>query len=155
MRFANGVELRMGETRGPDKEAVFEGRIRYTIEEHFRKQARLRPLGLKVLTLFFIDRVENYVRNDGIIGWLFRKCFDKLKGKYAGWEGMDADRVQAAYFAARRTRGGEVVYEDSRSGPSPVDDVGRGRVGCGRRRAAIQLSKAGIGRTSGTRLPFP
>jgi len=34
--------------------------IRKTIEEHLRKEKRLRPKGLKVLSLFFIDKVANY-----------------------------------------------------------------------------------------------
>ena len=34
--------------------------IRKTIEEHLEKEMLLRPRGLKVLSLFFIDRVANY-----------------------------------------------------------------------------------------------
>ena len=34
--------------------------IRKTIEEHLEKELRLTPLGIKVLSLFFIDRVANY-----------------------------------------------------------------------------------------------
>ncbi len=29
------------------------------VEEHFRKQRRLKPQDVKVLSLFFIDRLEN------------------------------------------------------------------------------------------------
>ena len=34
--------------------------IRRTIEEHLDKELRLRPQGIKVLSLFFIDKVANY-----------------------------------------------------------------------------------------------
>jgi restriction endonuclease len=34
--------------------------IRHTIDAHFRKQARLRNVGLKVLSLLFIDRVAHH-----------------------------------------------------------------------------------------------
>jgi type III restriction enzyme len=34
--------------------------IRKTIEEHLEKELRLRPMGIKVLSLFFVDRVANY-----------------------------------------------------------------------------------------------
>ena len=34
--------------------------IRRTIKEHLDKEKRLRPLGVKVLSLFFIDAVEKY-----------------------------------------------------------------------------------------------
>jgi len=38
--------------------------IRRTIREHFEKQARLRPHGIKVLSLFFIDAVDRYRQYD-------------------------------------------------------------------------------------------
>ncbi|MCK5893637.1 MAG: hypothetical protein KAG53_04350 [Endozoicomonadaceae bacterium] len=34
--------------------------ISKTIEEHLDKEMRLRPQGIKVLSLFFIDKVANY-----------------------------------------------------------------------------------------------
>jgi type III restriction enzyme len=34
--------------------------IRKTIEEHFEKELRLRPKNIKVLSLFFLDKVSNY-----------------------------------------------------------------------------------------------
>ncbi len=50
--------------------------IRKTIEEHLDKELRLKSKGLKVLSLFFIDRVKNYrsYDNEG----------NPKKGKYAG-----------------------------------------------------------------------
>ena len=104
MRFTNGLELSRGESTGDDKEAIFEAQIRYTIQEHFLKQERLRRDDIKVLSLFFIDRVDNYRANDGIIRSLFRKCFDELKLEHERWEDVDAEKVQAAYFAQRRTK---------------------------------------------------
>ncbi len=38
--------------------------IRKTIEEHLDKELKLTPLGIKVLSLFFIDRVANYRNYD-------------------------------------------------------------------------------------------
>ena len=58
--FSNGIELTTGETRGADKAAIFQAQIRYTIEEHIRRQVRLRKDGVKVLSLFFIDKVDNW-----------------------------------------------------------------------------------------------
>ncbi len=119
--FANGVELQVGEARGADKPAIFEAQIRYTIEEHLRKQARLKDAGIKVLSLFFIDRVDNYARADGLIRQLFHKTFDELKQRYNDWRDVDPARVQAAYFATRRTKAGEVIMEDSKTGESEKD----------------------------------
>jgi type III restriction enzyme len=35
--FTNGTTLSLGESRGADKEAIFDSQIRYTLGEHFRK----------------------------------------------------------------------------------------------------------------------
>ncbi len=121
VRFANGVEIRSGESQGADKEAIFDAQIRYTLEEHFRKQERLRPAGIKVLSLFFIDRVDNYARADGLIRRLFDRAFDDLKARYAAWAAFPPEQVRAAYFAARKTRSSEVVYEDSKTGEAEKD----------------------------------
>ena len=119
--FANGVELKVGEAQGADKEKIFETQIRYTIEEHFRKQRQLRPRGIKVLSLFFIDRVDNYARKDGIIRQLFDRCFNEAKVKYSDWENIEPENVQAAYFAQRRTKSGDVIFEDSKTGEAEKD----------------------------------
>ena len=120
--FENGVEMREGESRGADKTAMFEAQIRYTIEEHFRKQARLKPHGIKVLSLFFIDKVSNYADEDGVIRLLFDKCFNELKreARYAEWRGKRAEEVQAAYFAESK-KGGKSVFADSKTGEAQRD----------------------------------
>lgn len=53
--------LRPGEVFGDvDNDALRRLMIRRTIEEHLDKELRLRPQGIKVLSLFFIDKVEYY-----------------------------------------------------------------------------------------------
>ena len=53
--------LRPGETWGDvDVLAVQREMIRRTIREHLDKEKRLRPQGIKVLSLFFIDAVNRY-----------------------------------------------------------------------------------------------
>jgi type III restriction enzyme len=68
--------LRLGEAIGDvDGDAIKRLMIRRTIEEHLDKELRLRPQGIKVLSLFFIDTVEFYrsYNADGA----------QVKGKYA------------------------------------------------------------------------
>ncbi len=68
--------LRLGETYGDvDPRAVQHQLIRRTIREHLGKERRLHPQGIKVLSLFFIDRVERYRRYDAE--------GNALKGEYA------------------------------------------------------------------------
>ena len=95
VRFANNVEIRKGGAVGVEKAAIFEAQIRATVEEHFQRQARLRERGIKVLSLFFIDKVDNFVRDDGLIRKLYVKVFNELKPKYAEWSGADPMAVQA------------------------------------------------------------
>jgi type III restriction enzyme len=53
--------LKVGESWGAvDPLAIQRQMIRRTIKEHLDKEKRLRPLGIKVLSLFFIDAVDRY-----------------------------------------------------------------------------------------------
>ncbi len=128
IRFTNGVELPVGEALGPDRQSLWHAQIQYTIEEHFIKQKRLLPQGIKVLSLFFIDRVDNYAHPNAPIRRLFNDCFAQITTRYPevceavwGQASVDPETVQAAYFASRRTRAGEVIYEDSSTGEAEKD----------------------------------
>ena len=87
LQLSNQEEpLRIGKAiGGVDEDAVKRQIIRRTIEEHLDKELRLRPLGIKVLSLFFIDVVEHYRKYDsnGVAA----------KGKYA-------EMFEAEYKAA-------------------------------------------------------
>ncbi|WP_435103787.1 type III restriction-modification system endonuclease [Arhodomonas sp. AD133] len=53
--------VRLGEAIGQvDDDEYKRLQIRKTIEEHLDKELKLTPRGIKVLSLFFIDRVSNY-----------------------------------------------------------------------------------------------
>lgn len=72
----NGNYLRVGDVIGDiDDDTIKRYQIRKTIEEHLDKELRLRPRGIKVLSLFFIDKVANYRDYD--------KDGNPIKGKYA------------------------------------------------------------------------
>jgi type III restriction enzyme len=135
VRFKNGIEVGVGQTQGGDQAALFREQIRYTVEEHFRKQKRLKAAGIKVLSLFFIDRVENYLgeppankgsdRVDGlypgIIRELFDEAFEEQNAKYADFADRKAGEVRASYFAKKSRRGGITETIDSTSGQSAED----------------------------------
>jgi type III restriction enzyme len=135
VRFKNGIEVGVGQTQGGDQAALFREQIRYTVEEHFRKQKRLKAAGIKVLSLFFIDRVENYLgqppankgadRVDGlypgIIRELFDEAFEELKPKYSEFSEKKAADVRASYFAKKNRRGGITETVDSTTGQSAED----------------------------------
>ncbi len=62
LRVPGGEQyLQPGQAYGDvDALAVQREMIRRTIKEHLDKEKRLRPQGIKVLSLFFIDAVEKY-----------------------------------------------------------------------------------------------
>jgi type III restriction enzyme len=66
LRYPGGEQyLRPGQAYGDvDPEAVQRQMIRRTIKEHLDKEKRLAPLGIKVLSLFFIDAVAKYRQYD-------------------------------------------------------------------------------------------
>ncbi len=70
-------------------------------------QQRMERKNVKVLSLFFIDRVANYTAKDGIIRNIFDEEFDKLKKQYPFYEKMKAEEVRSAYFAKVKPQKGE------------------------------------------------
>ncbi len=77
LRVPGGEQfLKPGQAWGDvDALAVQREMIRRTIREHLDKEKRLRPLGIKVLSLFFIDEVARYRQHDAE--------GNRLKGEYA------------------------------------------------------------------------
>ncbi|MDD3880599.1 MAG: DEAD/DEAH box helicase family protein, partial [Syntrophomonas sp.] len=74
--FTNGSYLHLGKEMGNiSEDDIKRGQISATIKHHLDRELRLLPQGIKVLSLFFIDRVDNYriYDSDG----------NPQKGKYA------------------------------------------------------------------------
>ena len=75
IQFLNGLTLQEGEMVGAaNEDLVRRMQIRETIKAHLERERQLFPKHIKVLSLFFIDHVENY------------RIYDKdgaEKGKYA------------------------------------------------------------------------
>ena len=110
MTPAGIVALNKGEAFGEtDKEELFRSQIAATIQAHFNRQTQLRKRGIKVLSLFFIDRVDNYrVKRDRdappperadlpLIRRIFEEEFDRLKS--GEWKNIPATAVHNGYFA--------------------------------------------------------
>lgn len=63
--FTNNVEIHTGEVLGDVSEKdIRRVQIRETIRSHFEKEKELYNRGIKTLSLFFIDKVENYRKYD-------------------------------------------------------------------------------------------
>ncbi len=74
--FSNGKTMYAGETTGGLTDEIMKFQIKKTVQNHFEKEKRLQDKGIKVLSLFFIDKVANY--RDYMDGKV-------LKGKFAEW----------------------------------------------------------------------
>lgn len=75
--FSNGEALRLGQKKDNLNNEIMKFQMRRTIEEHLNKELRLNKRGIKVLSLFFIDRVANYRSYDA--------QGNLTKGKFAVW----------------------------------------------------------------------
>ena len=111
--------------------------IRKTIEEHLDKEIRLAPQGIKVLSLFFIDRVANYRYYDergnpqkGKFALMFEEEYTQaiLKPKYKTlFEDPNLDTMIASvhdgYFSIDRKRdsSGREILKDT-SGNTVADE---------------------------------
>lgn len=85
--LSNGNLLYKGDSQGGLTDEVMKFQIRKTIEEHLRKEKRLNKSGIKVLSLFFIDKVANYRQYDA--------AGNPVKGKFAEW----FEEIYAEYMA--------------------------------------------------------
>ena len=83
LEFRNGERLHLSGGMAPSRPVIFREQIRQTIQQHMDVQADLLDRGIKVLSLFFIDRVANYTAADGLIRRLFDEEFERLKHDFA------------------------------------------------------------------------
>ncbi len=132
--FTNGTRLRLKEIIGDlDEDAVKRFQIRKTIEEHLDKEVQLNPKGIKVLSLFFIDKVANYREYDennnplkGKYAKMFEEEYSKLiqLNKYKDNENTDIEVMYThnGYFA-QDTKKGKKIYKDTKGNTKADDDA--------------------------------
>jgi len=130
--------LKLGQALGEvDPDEFKRLQIRKTIEEHLDKEMRLRPQGIKVLSLFFIDKVANYRWYDedgnpqkGKFALMFEEEYERAirKPKYSQlFEGADLDTaaqgVHNGYFSVdkKKDSSGNEMVKDS-SGKTAADE---------------------------------
>ena len=82
IEFANTETLKLGKAIGDiDENLIKREQIKRTIEQHLEKELIYTDLGIKVLSLFFIDRVNNYRLDNGekgIYAKMFEECYTEL-----------------------------------------------------------------------------
>ena len=111
VEFSNGKVVYVGQRDESLHDDIIKRQIELTIDDHFDKQRRLGS-SVKVLSLFFIDKVANYreytangARKGKFAKW-FEEAYAKVasKPKYAGvMDGLSASEVHDGYFAADKS----------------------------------------------------
>ena len=140
LRYPGGeVYLRLGQAHGEiDPLAIQRQMISRTIKEHLTKEKRLNPLGIKVLSLFFIDAVDKYRQYDeagnaipGIYARIFEEEYCRLakqpdhQALFSGVEVASVvSQVHDGYFSIDKKKvGGKTidVFKDTK-GTTAADD---------------------------------
>ncbi|MBY6788279.1 DEAD/DEAH box helicase family protein [Clostridium botulinum] len=137
---SNDILIQKGETYGDiDNEELKRVQIKKTIEEHLNKELKLTKEGIKVLSLFFIDRVSNYRDYDeegnpikGKYALMFEDEYKKIirKPKYNTLF-MDTDietvaeDVHNGYFATDKKKDakGNNVYKETKGNTQADEDA--------------------------------
>ena len=111
IQFANDVLVRIGVQHGALTEDILRLQIEATVRRHFEKAWKLEPMGIKVLSVFFIDRVSSYrVYNPdgsttlGPFGRWFEEIYEgyRQKPEYEKMYAFPKEAVHNGYFAQDR-----------------------------------------------------
>lgn len=128
--FNQGRFLQLGQEIGGRADDIMKAQVYEAVEQHLKKERALKGRGIKVLSLFFIDRVANYrIYNDsgttglGKIGLWFEEAYRELMAKpiYKGLIPFDVSEVHDGYFSqdkqghAKDTRGNTADDDDTYS----------------------------------------
>lgn len=102
--FATGQSVSIGQSMGALDDAVMQAQVHETVREHLEKELRLKEQGIKVLSLFFIDKVSNYrvyheddTESLGKIGQWFEEAYRELTTKYARFKPLAVDDISAIH----------------------------------------------------------
>lgn len=123
IEFGNGISMVVGEVHGTQRDEVMRVQIRNTVREHFDKELKMGTLPteqrMKILSLFFIDRVANYHAADGKIRLWFEEEYRRISGeaKYNALNPLPVESVHNGYFSI----GKDKAPKDT-SGKTQADD---------------------------------
>ena len=131
VRFNNGRVLRLGEEMGGMRADIWRAQIRHTVKRHLEKELQVQERGIKVLSLFFVDRVANYRDYDDSgrpVKGKFAEVFEAELAAFAkderydelAWLKWPVGQLHNGYFAQDK----KGVLKDSREGKASLDDEG-------------------------------
>src|SRR5690606_29322314 len=105
--FENNLVVHAGTETGVDAEAVWRDQIRHTIRTHLARQGQIDSMnrGVKVLSLFFVERVADYAGDEAVLPGMFDELFREewLRAGYPESEMPDPAELRVAYFPSTKT----------------------------------------------------
>lgn len=136
--FTNGDTLRKGDVVGDvPEDDMRRVQIRETIISHFEKEQELFRMGIKTLSLFFIDEVAKYRQYDeegnevlGEYGKIFEQEYISVMNEYrtlldpaytAYLDSVDVHKVHKGYFSIDKK--GRMANSSLRRGTDLSDDI--------------------------------
>jgi len=130
VRFTNGLTMRIGEEVGGMRDDVWRVQIRHTVKKHLDKELQLHNRGIKVLSLFFVDRVASYRDYDAggrPERGKFAKWFEEELAALAKepryrvleWLKLPLEKLHDGYFAQDK----KGVLKDTKGDTQADDDV--------------------------------
>ena len=133
IELTNHGMLMLGESIGDNNNSIYKEMIREAIKEHLKKEYLMRDQGIKVLSLFFIDKVAHYLDYDesgAEIEGQFAQWFDELfieeRNKseiYKNLLPQDPHELRRAYFSVMKKGGNSRVIDSSERGNSNDNDA--------------------------------
>lgn len=115
VRFTNGTEI-IENASSANKEQVWALQLEWLIRRHFENKNRLKPKGIKNLSLIFIDRVANYMSSEKpVIKQLFEQKYREVYPEYHDGKTPSDLEIQACqgFYFAKTTQGEYTDKEDA------------------------------------------
>ncbi|MEX5545468.1 DEAD/DEAH box helicase family protein [Pseudomonas pergaminensis] len=135
IEFSGGRVLSLRAQQGGLEEDVMRFQIERTVAAHFAKLKNLKDIGVKVLSLFFIDKVANYRAFDadgnpvpGKFAEYFEAAFNTYasKSQYKGLIPHAASAVHNGYFSGDKKGKGtaaKTIWVDTKGNVAKDDDT--------------------------------
>ncbi len=108
IELSNGTIITVGSSLGDQTDEIMKTQIYKTVEEHLWNEKRFSKKGIKILTLFFIDRVANYRKYNsdgkpekGKFALWFEEAYKSLSSKalFKDLNRFDVEDIHNGYFA--------------------------------------------------------
>lgn len=141
--FSNGKEITTGQVIGDEEEKYMSRiQIRETIRAHFEKEREYYQKGIKVLSLFFIDKVEKYKVYDenkrahnGEYAKIFEEEYNDIYNEYYNFidedykkylDKLNGKKVHSGYFSIDKKASKGLSEDEQIFIDSKIDDKAQG-----------------------------